>query len=323
MQEIFPEMRLMHRLLQWLSCLSFKRNLLVFIYHQVLDETDLMRIGEPERREFLWQMDLIKKFYQPMSISSALEAIERGSLPRNAVCVTFDDGYLNNLTIAAPILKEMGIPATVYVATGFSDGKNMFNDRIIDLIGDESRSRVDLTELGWGTETVSGVESRIELYMRVIKAVKYLPPDERTSVVDRIYRDNNAQEYPRRMMTQSEIVELASMGIDIGAHTVDHPILSVLSPKEQLSQITESKQQLEKLIGKSVDNFAYPNGKQGDDYTAETLRLVKKAGFKTAVTTEPGVSSAATDRFQLKRFTPWDKSPLKFHLRLLLTALKG
>ena len=115
----------------------------------------------------------------------------------------------------------------------------------------------------------------------------------------------------------SLIKQLADCGVTIGAHTVNHPILKVLSEHEQHTEIEKSKLQLEDWLGRPVEHFAYPNGVEGRDFDDCTVNLVKQAGFTSAVITNWGKSSLATSVFKLKRFTPWDHSSILFHLRLI------
>jgi peptidoglycan/xylan/chitin deacetylase (PgdA/CDA1 family) len=102
----------------------------------------------------------------------------------------------------------------------------------------------------------------------------------------------------------------------IGAHTRTHPILAGLDAAEAEQEIAGSKQDLENLLGERVDLFAYPNGKPTTDLTPETVEIVKKVGFASAVTTQWGVASAKSSCFELPRFTPWDAQRAKFMLRL-------
>jgi peptidoglycan/xylan/chitin deacetylase (PgdA/CDA1 family) len=110
---------------------------------------------------------------------------------------------------------------------------------------------------------------------------------------------------------------LDANGMEIGAHTVTHPILARLDAARASDEIRQSKLRLEAITGKPVKLFAYPNGKPGRDYGREHVGMVKELGFEAAVSTAWGVANAQSDAFQLPRFTPWDKSPGKFVLRLL------
>lgn len=314
---------LAHRFLQLIGKNLGKQKLSILIYHQVLPEFDPMRPDEATESVFRWHMELICRYMTPISLADAMHGLRNNCLPQNAVCVTFDDGYINNLTVAQPILEQYQVPATVYIATAFSDGKNMFNDRIFDLIGDTHRERFDLSAIDLGEIDVSDYPSRLDLSYQIIRKTKYLHYVSRVDVIDKIYADNGAKEYPRRMMTHEQVKTLSDKGVEIGAHTHDHPILRTLDAVEQSQQIAQSKSILEAILGKDVTQFAYPNGKLNDDYSLETVDIVKQCGFDNAVSTLQGVSDSSTDVFQLQRFLPWDSHPLKFHTRLIHTLVKS
>ncbi len=308
---------LTHKMLSLMGRMLGKGRLSIVIYHQVFSQKDLMRPTEPTVETFRWQMELIKKFFQPLSISAAIDHINNGTLPDNSICVTFDDGYINNLVVATPVLNELNIPATVFIATAFSSGENMFNDRVIDLVGSKKLSTLALSALDGDVICLGNVENRRQIAQDLINQIKYLPYKQRNKLVDCLYEENGLAEATHRMMSKWQISELASLGIEIGAHTVDHSILKVLSPEEQKLQIGQSKAELEKLLGYRVRGFAYPNGKAGVDYESITRDIVSELSFDYAVSTNCGISQKTTDKFQLNRFTPWDKTPLMFHFRLI------
>lgn len=312
-------------MMQWLlgkaSSLASQGKLSILIYHQVLEKPDPIRPSEPDAEQFRWQMELIKQYFTPISLPEAVECLKTNTLPRNAICVTFDDGYIDNLTVAQPILAALDIPATVYISTGFSQGTNMWNDRLIDLVADESRQQLDLNALEMGVVELTDTTQRLALIKSAIGKLKYLSLTERVSLIDGLYSANSASEYPRKMMNQAEIKLLCDKGINIGAHTVNHPILKVLDRDAQESQIIQSKETLEQWLGQPVVDFAYPNGVEGRDFDDVAVTLVEKAGFRSAVVTDWGVSQADTSLFKLKRFTPWDELPSRFHLRLVRNLL--
>lgn len=312
-------------MLQWIlgkaSSLASQGKLSILIYHQVLEKPDPIRPSEPDAEQFRWQMELIKKYFTPISLPDALECLKTNTLPRNAICVTFDDGYIDNLTVAEPILASLSIPATVYVSTGFSLGVNMWNDRLIDLVADDARQQLDLKALEMDVVELSDTTQRLALIKSAISKLKYLSLSERVSLIDELYAVNSATEYPRKMMNQAEIKLLRDKGINIGAHTVNHPILKVLDSEAQTLEIIQSKETLEQWLGQPVLDFAYPNGVEGRDFDDVAVNLVEKAGFRSAVVTDWGVSQSDTSLFKLKRFTPWDELPSRFHLRLVRNLL--
>jgi len=312
---------MMHHLLSLGGRILTQGKLNILIYHQVPEEHDAMRPSEPDQAQFRWQMELIKKYYTPISLSDAIQCLKENSLPSNAVCITFDDGYINNLTVAAPILNALKIPATVFVATDFLHGQNMWNDRVMDIVADTSFKQLDLSSIALGQVELSDIEQRRKLAYKIINAIKYQPIDQRNQLIDKIYQDNGQQEYASRMMSEQQVQMLFEQGIEIGAHTQSHPILSEMPLEQQQQQIVESKAILEQIIGQPLTGFAYPNGKWQKDYNQESRDIVASTGFSYAVSTNWGVSTKDTDTYQLNRFSPWDKSALKFHLRLLRNAV--
>ncbi|EHR42210.1 polysaccharide deacetylase family protein [Alishewanella jeotgali] len=306
---------MLHNALEKLANQLSRNKLSILIYHQVLAEPDPMRPSEPTAAVFDWQMQLLSKYFCPLSLDQALHHLEQNTLPRNSVCVTFDDGYLNNLTVAQPILAKYGIPATVYVATGFSHGRNMWNDRLIHLFADPQKQQLQLND---EILTLGDWDDRRTKAQQWLKKLKYLPLAQRLEQIDLLYQQNNASEQSALMMTAEQIRQLSECGITIGAHTVNHPILKVLPEHEQLAEIQKSKQQLETWLKQPVLHFAYPNGVEGVDFDDVTVKLVQNAGFSSAVVTNWGISTPVTQRLKLKRFTPWDKTPLRFHLRLVM-----
>ena len=104
--------------------------------------------------------------------------------------------------------------------------------------------------------------------------------------------------------------------MEIGGHTVSHPILANLDAEESNREILGGKQALESIIDREISLFAYPNGRTGIDYQAKDVENVDRAGFVAAVTTQLGAAESSTDRYQLPRFTPWNPNPVGFMAQL-------
>ena len=114
------------------------------------------------------------------------------------------------------------------------------------------------------------------------------------------------------MLTRESVRALDAAGYDVGAHTVTHPILARLPTDAARDEIRQSKLDLEALTGKSVDLFAYPNGKPGADCSPDHVRMIREAGFEAAFTTASGAANRGSDVYQLPGFTPWVRNPLWF-----------
>jgi peptidoglycan/xylan/chitin deacetylase (PgdA/CDA1 family) len=294
-----------------------KQYVSILTYHQVLPQLDDMRPMETTVSEFEWQMELLSKHFNPISLSDALTLLEYGELPDRAVCVTFDDGYANNEELAMPILTRLGIPATVFVSTDFLNGGRMWNDSVIEALRIAEGEELDLTLAGLGCYPILSIEERRKAAGVIIREIKHWPPEKRAEAVASI--EAMVGSLPTNMMmTDDQVRSLNKNGIDIGAHTKSHPILSTLELDSAREEVVGSKQYLESILGGEVRCFAYPNGRPGIDYRMEHRDIVEIAGFDAAVSTNWGVASSLSDKWQLPRFTPWDKTPLRFMVRLLL-----
>jgi peptidoglycan/xylan/chitin deacetylase (PgdA/CDA1 family) len=307
-----------HQLLTLLSVPISRNKLSILNYHQVLPAPDPLRPWEPDCVKFDWHMALLRRHFRPLSLIEALDHIEDGTVPSRAVCVTLDDGYLNNLEVALPILDRYQIPATVFVATAFSDGDNMWNDRIIDLLAGLSTDAIDLEPVELGRRTLDSVATRRHLANRIINQLKYLAVEDRLSKVNELYAANGSIPETRKMMCPEEVARLSRSGIEIGGHTHNHPILKGMTPEQQRAEVIRNKALLEEWTGKPVLGFAYPNGRFGKDMDEKSLDVIRQLGFRYAVSTDAGFTARNSNRFALRRFTPWDANPLKFHARMIL-----
>ena len=274
---------LLHKLISSIGGVLSRNKLNVLIYHQVVESKDPMRPSEPDVKEFEQQMAIVARHYNVLPLSAAVKLLKENRLPKNALCITFDDGYINNLTVALPVLRKFDLPATVFVATAFVDGDNMWNDRLLDLFGNTQLSTIDLSPLDKPELALGDFDNRRNLAYELIPQIKYQPFEKRITLLDELYKSNNVDEAERKMMSVEQIKELRDAGVEIGAHTHDHPILSSHDENVQFTQIEKSKTLLEKWLDESVDSFAYPNGKCGTDYTDQSVEAVKRAGFQCAV----------------------------------------
>ena len=124
------------------------------------------------------------------------------------------------------------------------------------------------------------------------------------------------------MMTSEQLRAAHVAGMTIGGHTVSHPILTRLDSAVAYGEIATGKERLEHVIGKSVDVFAYPNGKPGQDYAAEHVGMLRRCGFRCAGSTAWGAAKSGADLLQLPRFTPWSRERTHFGLQLLRNLSK-
>lgn len=292
--------------------------LLVLIYHRVRPRPDALFPAEVDGEAFRRQMRLIREFCAPVSLADGVAGLRAGRLPARACAVTFDDGYADNAEVALPILEELGVPATFFVATGFLDGGRMWNDSVIEALRAAPAGPLDLAMLGLGSFQLSDPASRRVAAVEIIRVVKHRAPAERQRLVDAVSEALGVVLPDDLMMTSEQVRAIADAGMEVGGHTVHHPILVTLSDDEAREEISSSRQRLVEITGRPVTGFAYPNGRPGRDYSDRDRNLVERLGFNYAVSTTRGVGHRGSDMFQIPRFTPWDRNGMRWLGRLVL-----
>ncbi len=305
-----------------LSVSPLRKRLSILIYHRVLTKPDPLFPSEVDAERFDQQLAFLKQAFNIIPLRQAVEGLRTGALPPRAACITFDDGYADNAEVALPILKRHSASATFFVATGFLNGGRMWNDTVIELIR-RAPARIDLGAIGLGQFTLDTIPQRRAAITTLLDALKYLPVAERQAQVDRMGGLMGVSAPDDLMMSDEQVRQLHRAGMEIGGHTVNHPIIARMDSAAARSEIAGGKARLEQIIGERIRTFAYPNGKPGQDYTAEHVAMVKELGFESAVCTSWGASSRSTDLFQLPRFTPWDRGQLRFTLRMMQNLTKN
>ncbi|MEM7501116.1 MAG: polysaccharide deacetylase family protein [Pseudomonadota bacterium] len=283
----------------------------------MLSEPDPLFPDEPDVGRFSAICKLLKDCCNVLPLADAVEQLRNGSLPSRAACITFDDGYADNCTQALPVLQAHGLPATFFIATGFLNGGRMWNDTLIEAIRSAKRKTIDLDALGLGVLRIGTVNEKRQALQKVIPHLKHKAPVDRDRAVAMVVSECDPASLPDDlMMTNSQLLAMRDGGMTIGAHTENHPILASCDRSHAHEEIARGRETLEALLGQRVSMFAYPNGKIDTDYTGEHVDIVRELGFDAAVTTNAGASDSSADRFQLHRFTPWDRQPWRFGLRL-------
>lgn len=304
-------------LFRWMSPAGSRAHLSVLIFHRVLPEPDPLFPDEMHARRFDEMCGWLASWFNVLPLDKAVAHLKAGTLPARAACITFDDGYADNHSVAMPILQRHGLKATFFIATGFLDGGCMWNDTVIESVRACSLPQLDLSTLNLGVHTLGSIDDRRAAIATLIGQIKYRSIEERLTNVEQIASLAQVQSPHHLMMTSQEVKAMHQAGMQIGAHTKSHPILARLTDEQAREEILGSKRFLEELLGERVSLFAYPNGKPAEDYTPQSVEVVRSLGFDAAVSTQWGVSGRECDLFQIRRFTPWDRSRLGFGMRLL------
>lgn len=289
----------------------------ILIFHRVLPAPDALCPDAIDAARFEAQLRWLRSWFQVLPLADAVQRLAEGRIPARALAITFDDGYADNEEIAAPILSRLGMTATFFVATGFLAGGIMWNDRIIEAVRASPLSELDLRAYGLARYDLSTLAARRHSIGALLDQIKHLEPQCRRQLTDAVVARSRAPRPDALMMQPEQVRSLRRMGMAIGAHTVSHPILTRLPLNEARDEIAGSKQALEQLLDEPVSLFAYPNGVPGHDYGPEHAALVRECGFSCAVSTAWGAASMRSDRFQLPRFTPWDRSRWRYGARLM------
>jgi peptidoglycan/xylan/chitin deacetylase (PgdA/CDA1 family) len=296
-----------------------RARLIILTYHRVLQAPDPLMPGEIDRATFEWHVGLFGRAFTVLPLGEAADRLAKDSLPARALCITFDDGYANNHDTALPILARHGMTATFFVSTGFLDGGLMFNDAVIEAVRQAPAGELNLRDREAGTFPIDGAGSRRAAIEGILNAIKHRDPARRAEDVAVVIERCRARPPRDLMMTSDQVVKLRRAGMEIGAHTVNHPILKSVSADVAEREIGAGRDRLQEMLGEPVNVFAYPNGRPGRDYDASHVSLVRKLGLKAAVSTAPGFASRTSDLLQLPRIGTSGSSPLRLSVYLART----
>ncbi len=291
----------------------------ILIFHRVHAMPDTIFPDEPDAARFDRLMRFVAQSFRVMTLGDAVSRLAQESLPSRSLVITFDDGYADNAEVALPILQRHGLAASFFVSTGFLDGGRMWNDSVVECLRACRHQEIDLEAFGLGCYSLASAAQRRDAIGALLPRIKYLSLVGREEAIARLQQICGVTELPTNLMMRSEQVrEMHRAGMEIGAHTVRHPILTTLTLPEAECEISEGRNTLQAIIDAPVDMFAYPNGKPGRDYDQSHVALLSHLGFRGAVTTAPGVARSGDDLFQLPRFTPWGDSLAAWSTRLLM-----
>jgi peptidoglycan/xylan/chitin deacetylase (PgdA/CDA1 family) len=293
---------------------------LVLMYHRVARvEADPWELCvRPEHFES--QIGMLREHVDLVPLPELRSQLRKGRNSRPVVAITFDDGYVDNLTVARPILERFGAPATVFVATGHVGRRSDFWwDRLAKIVLPE-RLLPSTLELGSAHEqfrhhdeqlTAAGARgrrARRQLHDRLWAWCGDRPESRRDadlSAVERwagVQQEQDPHAWP---MTPDQLSALVAGGlVQIGAHSVTHPMLSRLSTADKTTEIGQSRADCQRLAGRAPAAFAFPHG----DADAESIALVRDAGFEIACTSQPDLVWHAGDAHATPRIHVGDEN---------------
>lgn len=272
-------------------------SLTVLNYHRVSEKFDDFSFSpniSADMRSFDRQMAYLNKNYNVISMSHLIMWLKgERDMPHNPALITFDDGYYDNYSIAHPILLKFGLPATIFLTSGYIGGNKPF-------IWDFAACCFSLTQNSsamlplLGNVSWDGKKSKDRILFEFVNQIKRLDPKESAEIIREIPGILGVvvpkDSFNGLYLDWNHVRELSNQGIEFGAHTVSHPILTSISLDKVSNELSESKSKIEKETGHEIQSFAYPNGGI-DDFSAGIIRVVQEIGFDIAFTLLPGFSS--------------------------------
>jgi len=293
---------------------------LILGYHRVaetaVDPYDLC--VRPDH--FTEQIDILRRQATVIDIHTITAGLKSGRLPRRAVVITFDDGYLDNLQIAKPLLATNGLPATVFAVSG-SLGQEFWWDRLARILFGPAILPDSLTlpicgqtftwsvlDNGQAMTTKESPSPRHRLLDQLYPRLAALP-EERPFLLTQLQQwAETAESFSpatSRAMTAVELRELTDDGLmTVGSHTVSHPALTSLPPAQRESELHDSRLTLTEILDQPVTTLSYPHG----DNDAATRQMARRAGYQLACASQNGIVHKRQEPFALPRYwvPDWD-----------------
>jgi peptidoglycan/xylan/chitin deacetylase (PgdA/CDA1 family) len=280
----------------------------------------------PDTRGLARQCLHIRRHYHPLALGDVAESYRSGRpVPRNAVVITVDDGYRDFLTCAHPVFRAHDIPTTMFLVSDFIDRSLwLWVDTVFYSVATTRRRRltIDITPTQTAEFNFETPAQREAVAADIVGLLKEADNDDRVRTLETMVRaldvslpDAPPDEYAP--LTWDEVRTLARQGVEFGAHTKTHPVLSRIADRRAVEEeILASKARIEAQTSMPVLHFCYPNGRRAD-FDDRAVEVLDRAGFQTAVTTERGINGARTPRFLLRRLGVEPDNPPPYFEELL------
>jgi peptidoglycan/xylan/chitin deacetylase (PgdA/CDA1 family)/aminoglycoside phosphotransferase (APT) family kinase protein len=295
------------RLPQW----GANRSILVLAYHRIVPAEVLAHsVIDPELvsatpEQFRQQLGILSARFDPVDMSALIRALDGGAkLPARPVLVTFDDGHADNHDYAFPILRQLGVPATIFLSTAYIDsGEAYWFEQVAQWSALAPPCDIALPAFGLRV-VLADRQSRAHVRLALLEVLKHLPDERRLALLGQLRQAlgaHRASPYAGGPLSWRQVTDMADAGIDFGSHSVTHPVLTRLDPARLRAELIDSKRRIESMIGKPVQAMAYPEG-GSDAFDRRVIDATREAGYSIAFSYIPGGNNLATfDRFAARR----------------------
>jgi len=287
---------------------------IILLYHRIVDDNSkYLNKGAAVHhhiKDFKREITYFKKHFQILSMDQVVNHIKVGKgFKRPSIAITFDDGYLDNYTLAYPVLKKHGVPATIYLTTGLVGTPDGIWTEQIGVAFLETKKACFNFSVLLGDETIpiETKEEKERANSEVSEALKLRPDDERRELMQKLFEELEVSEKSgkhfgeRMMLNWEEVQEMRKDGMTIGSHSHTHPILSQMPSEKAKDEILNSKKVVEKNVDIEVKHFSFPNGRE-EDFSDELRDYCREIGFESICSVVYGPYDASKkDPFALKR----------------------
>jgi len=289
----------------------------ILMYHSVADDEVAEFIDPPNHlrsTEFERQMAFLSRHRNVVSLMELIEQLNAGEEPSaGTVCITFDDGYLDNLTVAAPILEKYQLPAMLYLPTAYIDrGETHWADLVYQLIRFRTRDHLTMPSLGLSAD-LSDKMQQIGAYQMLHRPLLTALYPDRQAILEQVREQlQPSQVGPRLTMNWDDVRDMGQRfpQFSIGGHSQWHVDLNAHRGQCALGEIEGCKRRIQSELGIDPEHFSFPYAR----WSVETRSLVEQYGWKSAVGDGHGFRiGLKSDKFVLPRLpTPVSMTDLKF-----------
>lgn len=279
---------------------------IILAYHRVAPAeavSPLLKDLSVQSSSFERQLAYLKRDYKVISLEQALEYVKNGSNSlNNTVVITFDDAYEDNYLYAFPVLRKYGLPATIFVSTGFIGNKGVFWwERLGDMLETTQKKMVVFSFKNKNYCFKLGANKRT-VFFSIMQLFKESSCADQKNLIKLLQEAFDVPDIQKnsRCLSWKQMQEMSEYNITFGSHTHSHCALSSVSHVQLAEEIRKSKELIESNLKKRVTLFAYPFGEK-DDFNEETIAYISQAGYSCALTMMQGPFYPKDNLFMLRR----------------------
>jgi peptidoglycan/xylan/chitin deacetylase (PgdA/CDA1 family) len=294
----------------------FVKDIPILTYHRVCDISNIedypfdIELISTDTENFSWQMEFIKKHYNPIHLSRIIDYLDDDiALPSNPIVITIDDGFDDVYTNAFPILKGLDIPATLFITTSFlEEEKTIWYERLAHFIL-QTDYRIVIADLAFEIPASKDISVRRQYYSQLVERLKLVPNGKRIELLNELYEKYGENYYATsidirnlsRPLNWEQIVEMSESILEVGSHSLTHPVFTSLTNENLRRELVDSKNILESAMGIKIDSIAYPVGTK-IAFDERVKAATSDAAYKLGLTYVEGRNNPKKlDRFALKR----------------------